>query len=73
MTETPIPVEQAALLDVEQLATMLGCSDRHIWRLRDLGRLPPPVKLGWLVRWNRAAIAAWIAAGCPDCRKPGGR
>ena len=58
----------AKLLDVQAVAEMLGCSARHIYRLSDSGRMPAPVKLGALVRWNRAAIESWVAAGCPSAR-----
>jgi excisionase family DNA binding protein len=59
------------LIDVHELARRLDCSSRHVWRLRDTGRLPAPVALGALVRWSSAAIDAWIAAGCPAPRKGG--
>lgn len=63
--------EQAVLLDVEAVAGLLSCSTRHVYRLADAGRMPRPVKLGALVRWSRAEIEAWIAEGCPSCRKGG--
>lgn len=59
----------AKLLDVRAVAEMLGCSQRHVYRLSDAGRMPPPVKLGALVRWSARAIQEWIAAECPSCRK----
>ena len=58
----------AALLDVSQVAQILGCSMRHVYRLADGGRMPRPVKLGALVRWSRDSILDWIARGCPPCR-----
>jgi predicted DNA-binding transcriptional regulator AlpA len=58
----------AALLDVQAVAAMLGCSDRHDYRLSDAGRMPVPVKLGSLVRWSAAAIREWTDAGCPAVR-----
>jgi excisionase family DNA binding protein len=62
--ETP-----TALLSVKQLADLVNCSTRHIYRLVDAGRMPPPVRLGALVRWSRPTIEAWIADGCPSFRK----
>jgi excisionase family DNA binding protein len=56
------------MIDVDAVAGLLACSPRHVYRLADMGRLPKPVKLGALVRWSRAAIEAWISAGCPSCR-----
>lgn len=59
----------AALLDVRTVARLLGCSPRHIYRLSDAGKMPGPVRIGALVRWNRAAIESWIVAGCPNERR----
>lgn len=63
--------EGTALLTVRQVATLLGCSARHVYRLADRGAMPRPVKLGnVLVRWNRrtgdpdTGIEDWIANGC---------
>ena len=63
----------AALLDVRAVATRLGCSARHVWRLRDKGVLPPAVELGALVRWNAESIDEWIRRGCPPHRRQGVR
>jgi len=57
-----------AMLDVQAVADLLGCSSRHVYRLADVGRLPRPVKLGALVRWSRVSSESWIAQGCPSCR-----
>ena len=64
-TAAPTP----ALLDVQAVAEMLGCSTRHVYRLSDAGKMPSPIKLGALVRWNRASLEEWIAAGCPSARR----
>jgi excisionase family DNA binding protein len=58
----------AALLDVRAVARLLDCSARHVYRLADAGRMPAPVQIGRLVRWQRAAVESWIAAGCPGNR-----
>lgn len=54
----------AELLDVRDVARLLGCSRRHVYRLSDGGRMPAPLKLGTLVRWRRAALLEWIDGGC---------
>ncbi|HYV35019.1 MAG TPA: excisionase family DNA-binding protein [Gemmataceae bacterium] len=61
----------AALLAVEQVAKLLNCSARHVYRLSDAGRMPAPSRLGALVRWNRQAVETWIADGCRPCRVVG--
>lgn len=75
MSVSVSPPAPPALLDVGQTAAMLGCSERHVYRLSDSGRMPRPVKLGRLIRWNRAELEQWMAAGCPSCRQQakGGR
>jgi excisionase family DNA binding protein len=62
---------QPAMLTVHDVARMLNCSTRTIYRLCDSGRMPRPVKLNALVRWPREVIERWIAGGCPDVRKGG--
>ena len=62
--ETPV---QPAMLTVNDVATLLACSSRTIYRLADNSRIPPPVRLGAMVRWPCEAIDTWIAAGCPIC------
>ena len=66
--------ESPALLTVRQVAAMLGCSARHVYRLSDRGAMPRPAKLGdVLVRWSRADIESWIADGCKPVRAAGKR
>lgn len=64
----PGPAGSPVLLDVRAVATLLGCSPRHVYRLADGGRMPAPVHVGALVRWRRADIDQWIANGCPSIR-----
>jgi excisionase family DNA binding protein len=65
----PPGLAAAALLDVRAVAALLDCSTRHVYRLSDAGRMPAPVRVGALVRWRRADIDAWLAAGCPATRR----
>ena len=57
------------LLDVAEVGRLLTCSQAHVRRMADAGRMPRPVKLGTLVRWKRAEIDQWLADGCPDRRR----
>ncbi len=59
------------LITAPQLAQRLNCSTRTVYRLAASGRMPKPVRLGALVRWQQSTIDAWIEAGCPWC--PRGR
>jgi excisionase family DNA binding protein len=49
---------------VPDLATRTQSSERHIWRLIDLGLVPGVYRLGRLVRIHRATADAWLAGGC---------
>jgi len=61
--------QAAALLDVQTVAAMYGCSARHVYRLTDCGKMPGPVHLGALARRRRAEVEKWIADGCPPVRR----
>jgi predicted DNA-binding transcriptional regulator AlpA len=56
------------MLKVDDIAAMLNCSTRSVYRLRDGGQLPASIKIGSLVRWQESAIRSWIAAGCKPSR-----
>lgn len=55
----------ALMLGVEEVAQTLGVSVKHVRRMADSGRMPRPIRLGRLLKWNRATIESWCAAGCP--------
>jgi predicted DNA-binding transcriptional regulator AlpA len=65
---TEHPDIQPVMLDVSQVAILLGCSARHVRRLTDAGKCPRPIKLGALARWPRPVIDDWIASDCPSVR-----
>ncbi len=68
----PRPCERSLLIDVHDVAALLKCSPRHIYRLLDGGLMPGPYKIGALCRWDRAMIEEWVRNGCPS-RGAGGR
>ncbi len=59
------PADPGQLIGVQELAKLLGCAPRTIYRLADGGRMPRPRKLGGLVRWSLAEIRKWVEDGCP--------
>ncbi|MBK8915406.1 MAG: helix-turn-helix domain-containing protein [Phycisphaerales bacterium] len=57
-------IERIAL-SAEEVADVLGISRAHVWKLHSIGKLPRPVRLGRVVRWDRKILEAWLAAGAP--------
>ena len=68
----PLPTSEnfstVALIDMDQVATLLGVSARTVRRMADSGAMPRPRRLNTLIRWSRLEIEAWVKAGCPSCR-----
>lgn len=62
--EQPTPAA-TGLLSIEDVAALLRCSPRHVRRLNKAQRMPPPIRLGSLVRWQLDALQTWITNGCP--------
>jgi predicted DNA-binding transcriptional regulator AlpA len=63
------PEHPSLLVDVKEVARLIGASPRHVYRLSDMGRMPTLVRIGQCVRWNVREIKDWVAAGCPPCRR----
>jgi len=56
-----LPPSVECLLDNEQVALALGCSDRMLRKEIAAGRFPPPdASIGTLRRWKSATVNAWI-------------
>ncbi|HUU22880.1 MAG TPA: helix-turn-helix domain-containing protein [Phycisphaerae bacterium] len=53
------------LLTSRQVSELVGVAPRTLWRYARSGRMPPPRKIGALVRFSRTEIEEWIADGCP--------
>ena len=64
MKEEP-NMSEPVLLTVKEVAEMLGLSERTVYRLADMGKMPRPVKIGAAVRWRRSELDTWIEDGCP--------
>ena len=52
--------EAVRLMDIGEVAGVLKLSTRAVWRLRDSGDLPSPVRIGRNVRRRSDAIQAYI-------------
>jgi predicted DNA-binding transcriptional regulator AlpA len=60
-----VPVSAPLLINVDDLADILGISVRSVWRLHSANELPKPVNLRSSIRWRLADIQKWVDAGCP--------
>jgi excisionase family DNA binding protein len=52
---------ESATYRVPDLARLLQCSERHVWRMLDLGRVPGVIRCGRLVRLSRKIVDDWLA------------
>jgi prophage regulatory protein len=60
---------EVLLLPARQAAVLCGVSTATWWRWDASGRNPAPLRLSaGCVRWRRAELMEWAAAGCPDRR-----
>jgi excisionase family DNA binding protein len=62
------PVRDAALSALEpatytvvELAQLLKCSERHVWRQLDRGKVPGVIRCGKLVRFSRKIVDGWLS------------
>ncbi len=54
------------LLTAQAIAEKLSLSKRAIFRMRSVGLICSPVKVGvGAIRWRQSDIEQWIAMGCP--------
>jgi excisionase family DNA binding protein len=63
------PEDQGLLIDAKQAAKLLKVSARHLLRMNDSGKMPPPVRIGNAVRWSLEVLKKWVDAGCPASRR----
>ena len=54
------PVEPVCLLTARDVAERLQVDAKTVRRWRAEGKLPPPVKLGGVVRWLAEDLAVWL-------------
>ena len=64
MTAT-LPAAPAALT-YRDVADLMKCSPKSVERRA--ADIPGRIKFGRLVRFDRAAVLGWIAAGCPAAK-----
>lgn len=58
--------DEPLLITATEFANMMRISLRSLWRMRNAGLLPQPIRLGGTVRWRLAEVREWIDSGCPS-------
>lgn len=53
------------LIRADEVARLMGVSERTLWRLLSAGKVPKPLRIGRNTRWRLAEVRDWIAGGCP--------
>ena len=57
------PPSKPEWLNVQQVAELIGCASRTVWKLSSKGDFPAPVRITpRMPRWSRAEIEAHLAA-----------
>jgi predicted DNA-binding transcriptional regulator AlpA len=56
------------LLKLNDMAGLLKCSTRTVYRRRDAAQIPPSHKIGGNVYWQGDTVRKWFDAGCPASR-----
>ncbi len=56
---------ESAMMDVREAARLCSFSESMIYKLNRAGKMPPPIRIGTLLRWRRRELLEWIEAGCP--------
>ncbi|MGQ3486874.1 helix-turn-helix transcriptional regulator [Roseovarius pacificus] len=49
------------LIKDRETAEMLNIGVSTLWRYSKEGKIPAPIKIGYLTRWRRADIERWLA------------
>lgn len=55
-----LPSSPAPSLDVHEVAKLLGCTPRTIWRHEGRGLIPAARRVGRVVRWDRQEIEDFL-------------
>lgn len=64
--QTSLRGHQPLTISAKEMAEILSVSTRQIWRLNSEKKIPKPIRIGRLVRWNRREILNWFNLGCLD-------
>jgi excisionase family DNA binding protein len=60
LVSLPRPVPSERLLDVHEVAGLLGVSHEYVWQLSREGRIPT-ITLGRIRRYRRESVLGWLS------------
>lgn len=55
------PLDLPELLNVADIAAWLKKSCRAVYHMRERGQLPPPIRVGRSLLWDRGVLCDWLA------------
>lgn len=64
-TEMPKAYSEQQLLNVSEVAELLGVDERTVWRLLSKKAMPEALRFGGNTRWKYCHVRDWIDRGCP--------
>ncbi len=56
---------ESPLVGAKEAARLCSISESMLYTLNRAGKMPPPIRIGTLLRWKRRELLEWIEAGCP--------
>lgn len=60
-----LPIERE-VLRAGELGQLLGTSKAIVYKLNGAELIPAPIHLGGMMKWRRAEVVDWLAAGAPE-------
>lgn len=59
---TATRTDTGTLLRACDVARLLACDERTVWRWASAGTIPPPIRIGGATRWRRADLDDFLDA-----------
>ena len=66
MAENSVPLAPTLLIGRREAARLCGVSPASWDRLTAAGKVPPSLRLGGRVLWNRDSLRLWVSLGLPS-------
>ena len=70
---TATRTDTGALLKAGDVARLLKCDTRTVWRWSAVGTIPPPIRIGGATRWRRVDLDALIESKADEAAREAAR